>query len=252
MKILIIEDEEISFLHIATLIQKIEKDIKTEGPLTSIEEVIEYFNKDSKRPDLIISDIRLSDGEVFEGFRHVDMNIPVIFTTAFDEYAIRAFSYNSINYLLKPIQEEKLAGAIHKYKNMANVLPPALSGLEQIVRLQYRRRMLCPHKDTTVIVDVDQIACICMEASLVYVYMNDGLTHYVTDMSLSELADELDPGIFCRVNRQAIVNIQEIGSYKTDFTRKIFLILKAYPAMSLAVSKERFPQIKKLLLERTD
>lgn len=251
MKILIIEDEEISFQHIKNLIRQIDKNIETEGPLTSIEDVVDYFDKGISRPDLILSDIRLNDGEVFEGFRQVDMKIPVIFTTAFDEYAIRAFNYNSIDYLLKPIQEENLSKAISKYKNMSNVLPLALSHIEPIVRQSYRRRILCPHKNTTVIVNVDHIAYIRMEASIVKVYMNDGFTHYTTDMTLSELTEELDPNSFCRVNRQEIVNIPEIASYKVDFTRKVFLNLKAYPMIDIAVTKERFPYIKSLL-ERTD
>lgn len=249
MKILLIEDEEINARLIAGLIDEMDEDIELEGPLASVEEVVDYFGDESNRPDLILADIRLNDGEVFDGFRQVELNIPVIFTTAYDEYAIHAFEFNSIDYLMKPVQKEELAKAIFKYKNMADVLPPSLSCIERIVRQPYLKRILCQSGNATIIVNIDQVAYISMEEGLVKIYLNDGRTHYYIDMSLAELSERLDPQCFFRVNRWEIIQLSEVFSYKTECDRKIYLTLKSYKNLKIAVSRERFPQFKKVLLE---
>lgn len=247
MRILIIEDEIFNYKHIASLLNQTGEDVDLEGPLTSVEDVIDYFERDNIRPDLIISDIKLSDGLVFDAFVQIRIVIPVIFTTAYDDYAIRAFKYNSIDYLLKPIHKEELKSAISKYRNMSNVLPVALSTIAQISEQTYRKRILCPSKEGVKIILVDDISYIQMDASIVTIYLKDGHSHYKTEDSLTDLEKQLDPNCFYRANRLEIIQICEIADYNIDATRKTRMTLKSYPNKTIIVSKERFPGLKKLL-----
>ena len=108
----------------------------------------------------------------------------------------------SIDYLLKPIQEEHLRQALYEYSNMANVLPMGLSKIEQVIQLKYRSRILCQHNNNTVVVSANEVAFISLKDSLVNVYLKDGSSHYAINLSLAELEAELDPNAFFRANRQ--------------------------------------------------
>lgn len=126
----------------------------------------------------------------------------------------------SIDYLLKPIQEEHLRQALYEYSNMANVLPMGLSKIEQVIQLKYRSRILCQHNNNTVVVSANEVAFISLKDSLVNVYLKDGSSHYAINLSLAELEAELDPNALFRANRQEIVKISEISGFQSETVRK--------------------------------
>lgn len=246
MKILIIEDEMLNYRHLVHLLQSNEKDAEIIGPITSNEEIIDYFKHRNVMPDLIMADIKLSDGLIFEAFKQLDLSLPVIFTTAYDDFAIKAFKYNSIDYLLKPIKEDDLKTAIQKYQQMGNHLPTKLSSYYDYVSKPYRKRILCPFRDKMVVIAVTQISYIRLEAKTVRIYLTNQ-QNYTSSLNLSTLEEELDSNSFFRANRNDIIQISEITGYCILPDRKATVSLRSYPNERFLVSKERYPLLRSIL-----
>lgn len=249
MKVLIIEDEKRNAGRLIRLLHDYDDDIIIYGPLTSIVE-IEHFFQRKIGIDLILSDIRLTDGLCFDKFNAIPETIPVIFTTAYDEYALKAFDYNGIAYLLKPIDKDELIRAIEKCKRMfLNSNTKEIAELCRIMQRKpevYRERFLIGEKDGYIAVPVSEISFISTDSGVVRINMKKG-NQYIVDMSLEDIESQLDPKLFFRATRQNIVNISSVKRIVNWFNRKIKINIIEYPDAEIIVGKEKVSRLKQWL-----
>ncbi len=212
MKIVIIEDEQLTAQRLEIMLKKYDNRMQILAVLPSVSESIEWF-KSNTDPDLIFMDIHLEDGQSFSIFEKINLDIPVIFTTAYDEYMIRAFKVNSVDYLMKPINYEELADAIQKYKRL-HVLPKEKESMGALLQSiqpkeEYKQRFLITIGSRLKTIEV---------ADVHYFYSAEKITFLVTknnerfpvDFSLDKLAAVLDPAKFYRINRQMMLGINSI------------------------------------------
>lgn len=214
MKVIIIEDESFASLRLKKLIHDYDSGIEVIAELESVEESIKWF-RSNKEPDLIFLDIHLEDNLSFSIFEKVNITCPIIFTTAFDEYAIKAFKLNSIDYLLKPIIQEELVAALKKYSKISGQ-DKSKTDINSLYRLmtekvpKYRERFSANFGTKIKTITVDQVAYFVSEGGGVFAYMK-GKGSYPIDLSLDKLMAELDPKKFFRINRKILVEINGIG-----------------------------------------
>jgi two-component system LytT family response regulator len=245
MKILIIEDEPLVAKDLQSQLNKLMPEATQLGPLTSVSSATKWF-KENALPDLILSDIRLSDGDSFEIFEKLNLNCPIIFTTAYDEYAIRAFKLNSIDYLLKPVDGKELDGALKKYKTLSS--QPALAdqlrsflgsfGKEQ---KRYKERFLSLQRNTLVPVLADDILFFHKE-ELIFIHTLNNEKMISEHQTLDEIENLIDPEKFFRVNRQYIIHVQSVERVKT--THKGLTVQLKTPMSELDISREKATAFK--------
>ena len=257
MKILIIEDEQSSADRLRRML---EGEHEIVGICASNAEVKAFFSDEAHAEvDLILSDIQLGDGLSFESLKTVPTAIPVIFTTAFDHYAVQAFKFNSIDYLLKPIDSEELQNALEKVQNSlapcSSPLAP-LSTTDAIAQLlasvksqaiRYRERFLIPYRaDEFLIVPVSDVSHLTIRDGVVRLCTLQGKTHPLS-MTLEEAESQLDPKRFMRVNRQFIISATAVAKLSTYFLGKMRIHLAAFPDAEIIVSKDRVATVKRWL-----
>ena len=198
--------------------------------------------------NLILSDIQLGDGLSFESLKTVPTAIPVIFTTAFDQYAVQAFQFNSLDYLLKPIDSEELQAALAKVKPFSST--DAIAQLLASVKSQtirYRERFLIPHRpDEYLIIPVSDVSHITIRDGVVRLCTLDGKTH-VLNMTLEEAESQLDPQRFMRVNRQFIVSATAVSKLSIYFLGKMRIHVDTFPTVEIIVSKDKVATVKRWL-----
>lgn len=250
MNVLIIEDEKHNADRLVRLLQNYDNNATIYGPLTSVLEIRDFFQKKDVEVDLILSDIRLTDGLSFDASKYMPDTIPVIFTTAYDEYALKAFNYNGIAYLLKPIDKEELAEAIEKCKRM--FVPTPVKEIADIYRMlqskseSYRQRFLVVEKDGYITVPVSELSHISTDSGIVRLHLKNK-KQYTIDMSLDDIDAQLDPMQFFRATRQHIVNISSVQRIANWFNRKIKIIISEYPETEIVVGKEKVTRLKQWL-----
>lgn len=247
MRVVIIEDEKPSARRLSRMLNKL--NIKTEAMLHSVEEAVTYFSS-SNHPDLILLDIQLSDGLSFEIFENVEVNSAIIFTTAYDEYALKAFKLNSIDYLLKPIDEDELISAINKFKLHHPTKHNLQVDLEQIKRLlvnpldrNYKKRFTVKVGQHLKIIPIEDIVCFYSENKGTYIYVNSK-RNYLIDQSLEQLESMLDPIKFFRVNRKYYVNIQSIKDMVSYTNSRLKIVLDSFSEHEIIVSREKVRDFK--------
>jgi two-component system LytT family response regulator len=253
MKVLIIEDEQSSADRLRRML---EGEHEIVGLCASNAEVITFFAS-KVNVDLILSDIQLGDGLSFESLRTIPEVIPVIFTTAYDHYAVQAFRFNSIDYLLKPIDSEELHAALAKVKptmvngqrSMVNGLSTtdAIAQLLESVKSQairYRERFLIPHRaDEFLIIPVSDVSHITIRDGVVRLCTLEG-KHHTLNMTLEEVESQLDPQRFMRVNRQFIISAAAVQKLSTYFLGKMRIHMTAAPDEEIIVSKDKVATVK--------
>lgn len=255
MKILIIEDEQ---SNADRLRRMIENEHEIVGVCASNAEVKAFFTGKAD-VDLILSDIQLGDGLSFDSLRTVSDAIPVIFTTAYDHYAVQAFRFNSIDYLLKPIDSEELHAALEKVKSMVNSqssiinsvsTTDAIAQLLESVKSQtirYRERFLIPHRsDEFQIIPVSEVSHITIRDGVVRLCTLAG-KHHTLNMTLEEVESQLDPQRFMRVNRQFIISAAAVQKLSTYFLGKMRIHMTALPDEEIIVSKDKVATVKRWL-----
>lgn len=246
MKILIIEDEQPNFLRLKKLLNELHPSYTIEGPLISQSSVKKYFAAGNK-PDLIISDIRLSDGCVFDAFDDTDCNTRIIFTTAYSEYAVRAFQYNSIHYLLKPIVKEELAKAIEKAVAQNSEVLSEIKDLTcGLASGTPRKRFLVPWRDGYEIVKVEDVAFLKHDCGVLRLHRFNG-DSLPLEMSIDECESQLGTDIFFRANRQFIVNINSISKLINYWDRKLRIVLVNFPDEEIMVSRDKSKTLRQWL-----
>jgi two-component system, LytTR family, response regulator LytT len=227
-KILIIEDEEANAQRLVRIILNLRPNYRILEIVSSIKKSVEWLSNNNA-PDLIFMDIQLSDGVSFEIFNLAEVLCPVIFTTAYDEYALKAFKYNSIDYLLKPVEKEELENAIIKFERLAT---PSLKQnnliknlIDFIDKKEYRKRFLVQYRDGFKQVNVDSVSFFFSELGSTFAISYDGEKNQIPQ-SLELLEQQLDPKQFFRANRQYIIHINSIKQVHTYFNSKLKLDLK--------------------------
>ena len=250
MNILIIEDEPLVAVSLAKLLQQLEPGATIHGPIGSVSDAKEWF-KQNPKPDLILSDIQLSDGIALDIFNADDISGPIIFTTAYNEYAIRAFKLNSIDYLLKPIDKNDLGAALKKFHLLQSKFSNKIY-LEQLTDLfadfsspkKFKERFAVHMGRSVTLVPVADIVLFVKE-EIIFLISSDG-TKYITDFrSLDEVEELVDPKLFYRVNRQHLAHLPFIESYRGDDTGKLTLKLRGIKTTDLIVSKEKAAEFRK-------
>ena len=253
MKILIIEDEDSAASRLKNMIIKIKPDVEILGVIDSITDALQWFDQ-NPLPDLIFMDIQLSDGLSFSIFDKIKIKCPIIFTTAFDEYAVKAFEVNSIDYLLKPIYEDKLTKSFEKY-NFLNKLwvqegfqSQFASFLETMKNNHagYKTRFLIHKADSLIVVPVHEIAWFVAENKEVLLITKNNQQYMLTD-SLEKIEHCLDPKEFYRINRQYIVSIHSIAKIDNYFNYKLKLKLNPPSENDIILDRKKVGDFKKWL-----
>lgn len=247
MTTIIIEDEKPSARLLQRKLQKLA--IETDTMLHSVEEAINWF-QNNPHPDLIFLDIQLSDGLSFEIFDVIDIKSAIIFTTAYDEYALRAFKLNSIDYLLKPIDEEDLEVAINKFKARQPKAEPMSLDLEMIKKMlvspeakSYKKRFTIKTGQHLKMVNIEEVECFYSENKGTYLHTLDN-RDYLLEGTLEQLETELDPKDFFRVSRKFIVPMKTIKDIVVYSNSRLKLILPTYKEDEVIVSRERVNDFK--------
>ncbi|MCU7493397.1 MAG: response regulator transcription factor [Ignavibacteria bacterium] len=243
MKVLIIEDEVLTSRRMKQLIESADGSVEVVATLDSIESSVEWFSG-NPNPDLIFMDIQLSDGLCFEIFNRTTIDSPVIFTTAFDEYAIQAFRVNSIDYLLKPVKAEDLKRSLEKFNRLKSPAPAAAKEIQEVLRKiglsqqVYKTGFLIKTGQAFQRVSCREIAYFHSENKLTYIILFSG-KKYMTDYTMDTLEGELNPSEFFRISRQFIVSISSVESVHTFFSGSLKLELRPKTADEVIVSRRR-------------
>lgn len=251
MKILIVEDEELAADRLMQLIREIEPEVEIFGPLDTISSTVAHL-KANPGYDLIFLDIQLADGKSFTIFEECHVVTPVIFTTAYDEYALQAFELNSIDYLLKPINRDKLKLSIEKFRKLKEYFGAANPNdqLYQMIRelrsphlSAYKDRFLISKGDAMIPIRVTEIACFYAEDKEVFLLTNDNKRHIIPN-SIEDLSVKLNPKLFFRVNRQFILSAEAIRKVHNYFNFKLKVEIVPDPKIEIVVSRARVQDFK--------
>lgn len=248
MNIVIIEDEQLSANHLELMISRYDPTFKVVAKLESVEQSIQYFTKNAA-PDLIFLDIQLEDNLSFVIFEHVKVSSPIIFTTAFDEYAIRAFKLKSIDYLLKPIIQQELNAALEKYKEWNQ--PSSIDFSEIYKSLQkenihYKERFSVQVGNKLKTILVSEIAYFYSEENINFMMLSDK-SSYPLDQSLDQLMSQLDPHNFFRINRQFIISLRSLRNVIVYPKRRLKIDLQPASDKEVFVSMDRITGFKEWL-----
>jgi DNA-binding LytR/AlgR family response regulator len=248
MQVLIIEDEALGAQRLADILYALDATIVVVGCIESIHQGVEWFNRNAS-PDLIFLDIELTDGQSFELFKEVKISCPVIFTTSYNEYALKAFELNSIDYLLKPIRREQVQRSLDKYKQMKQIMGVDMQQLQRLLQPlskptdSFRTRFLVKYGQKHLSVAIQEIAYFLGEDKVVFL-----VTHkkdkYVIDYTLDELEHLLDPAVFYRANRSFIVHADAVKSVGNESYGKLRLHLLPIPAKDVVVSRDKASAFK--------
>lgn len=244
MKILIVEDETAAYENLLEILSEVDPSIKVVGYTESVRQTIQWL-KINENPDLILMDIHLSDGSAFSIFESIRLEIPVIFTTAYDEYAIDAFKVNSIDYLLKPIKVADMRRAIEKFMKWTrqDVLR-YLSQLNQIPQAtKYKDKLLIPDKDKLIPVDIKEIAFFYTTSKSTSVYLRTGRS-YPYAKTLEQIESTLNPSEFIRANKQFIIARHSVKNITIWFDSRLLITLETEPPERVYVSKNKAAEFK--------
>lgn len=256
MKVLIIEDEELAVKKLQKTLASVDSTAQVVGVADSIRSSVSWLQQNPS-PDLILMDIELADGQSFEIFDKVDVKSTVIFTTSYDEYALKAFKVNSIDYLLKPIQKEDLHAALEKLKGLKslygnNSAPTPSLNVDNLVKelqqklqpKEYRKRFLVKHAQKLVSVDVEEIAYFYSDGRLNFFKTTDN-RKFVVDYTMDDLEEMLDPNQFFRISRAFYVAVNSIDQIHDYFGNRLLLNLRPAVDKEAIVSREKVTDFKK-------
>lgn len=242
MKVLIVEDEIPAQMQLERLLKAHFPDSEIMAVLTSVQKAVDWLAVHS--PELIFMDVELSDGQCFEIFKRTDVQAPVIITTAYDQFAIKAFKVNSVDYLLKPIDSTEFVKAVEKSSRMNKSAQTDLKALEQLLQKstpkEYKKRFILKHNDQINVLQVDEIAYFFSEDKVTFI-VNRGGKKFISDYSLDSLEEQLDPKSFFRLSRGCIASIQSVKSVSKHFNSRLKIKLEPAVVDDILVSRIRVP-----------
>lgn len=251
MKAIIIEDEKPAARSLARILET--QDVGVVAIIHSVEEAINWISENDQ-PDIGFFDIRLGDGLSFEIFDSLEIKFPVVFTTAYDEYAIKAFKVNSIDYLLKPIDEEEVGGALKKYNHLQGKTKDVnyikeLNKITQILNPNaYKSRFTIKIGRKIKLINTVDVACFYSKDKASYIKTNNNKTHLI-EFPLDKLEKMVDPNVFFRISRQFIINAESIEEIYTYSNSRLGIKLRNIPLEDIIVSREKV-KLFKAWLER--
>jgi two-component system LytT family response regulator len=246
VRVLIIEDEESASNRLAKMVQEALPEAEVIDQLSSVAAAIEWF-QNNLQPDLAFFDIHLADGRSFGIFKHVNVDCPIIFTTAFDQYALEAFKVNSIDYLLKPVKKEELERAIDKFKKI-HFKPSAPIDIQKLLstiqqKAEYKERFVIKFGEHMRTIQTDDIAYIASENRISFAMLKEG-KRYALDFNMDQLEEMLNPKKFFRINRQFIICYDAIGEMHTYTKSRVLVKLNPPTKEETIVSTERSAAFK--------
>lgn len=248
MNILIIEDEQLATERLQILLKEYDPSINIVACLESVEETVSWLNKKT-HPDLLLMDIHLSDGHSFDIFKKASTQKPIIFTTAYENYAIDAFQLFSLDYILKPVTSEALAVAINKYKNLSASFAPAdysvmMEQVKDNFSTRYKNRFLAKVGQRLFFVQASEVAYFYADNKIVYLVDREG-NRFVINITLEKLELLLDPRHFFRINRKIIVHADMIEQVKPVANNRLKLLLKGIQTPEdITISREKIADFK--------
>jgi DNA-binding LytR/AlgR family response regulator len=254
MKILIVEDEDLAVKKLKKTLFTVDESATVVGEADSIRSTVAWL-ENNPAPDLILMDIELADGQSFEIFNHVQVKSPVIFITSYDEYALKAFKVNSIDYLLKPVQKEDLQLALDKFRSIREIYKPEpvassisidvlVKELQQKLQTkEYRKRFLVKHGQKLVSVEVDDIAYFFSDGRLNFFKTFDN-KKFVVDYTMDELNEMLDPDKYFRISRSFFISVNSVAQIHDYFGNRLMLHLKPESEKEAIVSREKVTDFK--------
>jgi len=251
MRVLIVEDEVLAAERLQEMVIKAIPGVEVVAQLDSISTAVKWFEQNDS-PDLAFFDIQLADGLSFEIFDRTRVGCPVIFTTAYDEYALKAFKVNSIDYLLKPIDHDELAAAINKYNNIHSSTNPETPGwqeVEDVLKMltrQHKSRFVVKVGDRIRSVPADEILCFYSLAKATYIQTVDD-RHYVMDHSLEQIETLVDPVQFFRVNRKFIIAMDSIADIISYTNSRLKVTLNHKTEEEIIVAREKVKDFRQWL-----
>ena len=247
MRILIVEDETAAYENLVHILAGIDPFIEIAGYTESIRQTIRWL-KNNKPPDLILMDIHLSDGSAFLIFKSIQVEIPIIFTTAYDQYAIEAFKVNSIDYLLKPVKVEDMKRALEKFRKWTRQdILMYLSQLSQLAPKGYMDKILIPDKDKLQPVDLNEIACFYATNKKTQIYLKDRRC-YSYSRTLEQIEGSLNPVDFIRANKQFIISRNSVKNITIWFDSRLLVTLDIESPERIYVSKNKAAEFKAWLV----
>jgi DNA-binding LytR/AlgR family response regulator len=247
MTILIIEDEPQAVQRLEKLIHQLQPEATLAGTLDSVKRSVEWL-RTHPAPDLILMDIQLADGISFQIFDQVRVLAPVIFTTAYNEYALKAFKVNSIDYLLKPIDQQELAAALKKYQELqrpavpGQMLESIATAMEMLTR-KYKERFMVKVGDHLRAIEVSDVLFVFSLEKATFAQTKDGRKHLL-DYTIDQLEELLDPRTFFRINRKYIVGSHAIQDMISHVNSRLKLVLKTSDDPDVIVARERVQEFK--------
>ncbi|MBL4670520.1 MAG: response regulator transcription factor [Flavobacteriales bacterium] len=248
MEVLIIEDEFLSAERLKKLVLDLDRTISIIGVIDSVEDAVNWFENNSS-PDLVFLDIHLADGSSFEIFEKVEIKAPIIFTTAYDKYAIKAFKVDSIDYLLKPIDKVELEKAVEKYKKRQKRSEVTSKNVKEIldkISPSYKDRFMVKSLNSIISLKTYDIAYFYSEDKLSFIKTKQGKKH-VIDYSLDQLTELISPKQYFRVNRKIIINIDAIEKMEGYLNSRLLITTNPAHSEIIVVSREKVSAFKKWL-----
>src|SRR5687767_10057860 len=255
MKVLIIEDEELAVKKLRKTLESVDSSAEVVGVADSIRSSVNWLEQNPS-PDLILMDIELADGQSFEIFDKIEVKSTVIFTTSYDEHALKAFKVNSVDYLLKPVQKEELESALNKYRHLVNRFPPANEqqefNIENLVKelqsklqpKEFRKRFLVKHAQKLVSIDVEEIAYFFSDGRLNFFKTFDN-RKFVLDYTMDDLEEMLDPAKYFRISRSFYISVESVDQIHEYFGNRLLIYLKPAVDKEAVVSREKVSDFKK-------
>lgn len=245
LKVVIVEDEKLTALDMVKTLNKIDADIRVEAILSTVEEAVPYL-KNNPHPDLVFSDIQLPDGLSFEIYQQVSLRVPVIFCTAYDQYALKAFEANGIDYILKPFNKESVSKALDKYQLLKGNAPEQSEIFDRFIQMlgqkpvRQNSSIIVYQGDKIVPIEIDRIALFFLEDNLVFAQTFEKKKHIVSQ-TLEEL-ETLCGTSFFRVNRQFLINRKAIKDASRYLNRKILVHLTVDNSYQILIGKLKASQ----------
>ena len=253
MNILIVEDEQLLAKELQATIAEVDDSLKVMDIIPSLKVARKWFMQNPE-PDIIFMDVQLSDGVSFALFEEFKLSCPVVFTTAYDQYAVKAFKVNGVDYLLKPVVKDELSKAISKCKTILESKTPYPVGIKELLAMTghqrqaqvsgYKEKFIVQARNQWLPVSTSEIACFYKE-NLHYIYTFSGEKHILSFESMEEIEMLIDPAVFYRANRQCIINIEAIQSVRPRENSKLTIFMKAPLKLEIDISRDKAPEFRK-------
>ena len=248
MRVLIVEDETTAFENLSQMLSVADPTLEIVGNTEGVQQTVRWLGNNPK-PDLIFMDIHLSDGSAFSIFEMMEVEIPIIFTTAYDQYAIDAFRVNSIDYLLKPVKQERLESALAKLRKLSK--SDLTLYIEQMTKLRpakkYSEKILMAVKDKLIPITIRDISCVYSSEGETMIYMRDGRTMPYTK-TLDQIINTLDPKLFMRANRQYIIARDCVTDITMWFDKRLRISLDVQIPEQIYISKNKASEFKRWII----